>query len=192
MKKNRKGQAKVISTPGLDKVTTSIPSMLHRAVVITLRNTGARISEVVQLRWEDLDKSEIQFPKEITKNKLDTRSIPISKDYFNLMNTKWKSEWARIKGREPSEKDYIFPGRFADSHISSRAVMYALTDAFERAEITGATSHSFRRTQLSKLHKSGVPLKVIQSLSGHRNLGTLQRYLEVDDADKRAAVTLLA
>ena len=155
MKKNRKGQAKVISTPGLDKVTTSIPSMLHRAVVITLRNTGARISEVVQLRWEDLDKSEIQFPKEITKNKLDTRSIPISNDYFNLMNTKWKYEWARIKGREPSEKDYIFPGRFADSHISSRAVMYALTDAFERAEITGATRIHFEELSSQNSIKVG-------------------------------------
>ena len=30
MKKIRKGQAMVMSTPGLDKVTTSISSMLHR------------------------------------------------------------------------------------------------------------------------------------------------------------------
>ena len=60
----------------------------------------------------------------------------------------WKTEWATLKGREPSGKDYIFP----------------------------------------QLHKKGVPLRVVQKLSGHRSLDTLQRYLEVSDQDKRDAI----
>ena len=154
---------------------------------MTLRNTGARISEVIQLRWEDLDKEELQFPREITKKQLDTREIPIEEDYYNQMMI-WKSEWAALKGRQPSKKDYIFPGRFNGSHITSRSFMYAHEEALERAEISKATTHSYRRTQLTQLHKKGVPLKVVQSLSGHRSLDTLSRYLEVSDQDKREAV----
>ena len=109
------------------------------------------------------------------------------KDFYDQMMI-WKTEWATLKGREPSGKDYIFPGRFNGSHITSRSFMYAHEEALERAEITKATTHSYRRTQLSQLHKKGVPLRVVQKLSGHRSLDTLQRYLEVSDQDKRDAI----
>ena len=187
MKKDRKGQAKVLTSDQVDQVINFLPSGLHRTIALTLRNSGARISEVIQLRWEDLDKEELQFPREITKKQLDTREIPIEEDYYNQMMI-WKSEWAALKGRQPSKKDYIFPGRFNGSHITSRSFMYAHEEALERAEISKATTHSYRRTQLTQLHKKGVPLKVVQSLSGHRSLDTLSRYLEVSDQDKREAV----
>lgn len=187
MKKNRIGQAKVLTSDQVDQVIKFLPSALHKTIALTLRISGARISEVIQLRWEDLDKEELQFPREITKKQLDTREIPIEEDYYNQMMI-WKSEWAALKGRQPSKKDYIFPGRFNGSHITSRSFMYAHEEALERAEISKATTHSYRRTQLTQLHKKGVPLKVVQSLSGHRSLDTLSRYLEVSDQDKREAV----
>ena len=187
MKKDRKGRAKVLTSDQVDQVINFLPSALHKTIALTLRISGARISEVIQLRWEDLDKEELQFPREITKKQLDTREIPIEEDYYNQMMI-WKSEWAALKGRQPSKKDYIFPGRFNGSHITSRSFMYAHEEALERAEISKATTHSYRRTQLTELHKKGVPLKVVQSLSGHRSLDTLSRYLEVSDQDKREAV----
>ena len=187
MKKDRKGRAKVLTSDQVDQVINFLPSALHKTIALTLRISGARISEVIQLRWEDLDNEELQFPREITKKQLDTREIPIEEDYYNQMMI-WKSEWAALKGRQPSKKDYIFPGRFNGSHITSRSFMYAHEEALERAEISKATTHSYRRTQLTELHKKGVPLKVVQSLSGHRSLDTLSRYLEVSDQDKREAV----
>ena len=187
MKKDRKGRAKVLTSDQVDQVIKFLPSALHKTIALTLRISGARISEVIQLRWEDLDKEELQFPREITKKQLDTREIPIEEDYYNQMMI-WKSEWAALKGRQPSKKYYIFPGRFNGSHITSRSFMYAHEEALERAEISKATTHSYRRTQLTQLHKKGVPLKVVQSLSGHRSLDTLSRYLEVSDQDKREAV----
>ena len=187
MKKDRKGRAKVLTSDQVDQVIKFLPSALHKTIALTLRISGARISEVIQLRWEDLDKEELQFPREITKKQLDTREIPIEEDYYNQMMI-WKSEWAALKGRQPSKKDYIFPGRFNGSHITSRSFMYAHEEALERAEISKATTHSYRRTQLTQLHKKGVPLKVVQSLSGHRSLDPLSRYLEVSDQDKREAV----
>ena len=187
MKKDRKGRAKVLTSDQVDQVINFLPSALHKTIALTLRISGARISEVIQLRWEDLDKEELQFPREITKKQLDTREIPIEEDYYNQMMI-WKSEWAALKGRQPSKKDYIFPGRFNGSHITSRSFMYAHEEALERAEISKATTHSYRRTQLTQLHKKGVPLKVVQSLSGHRSLDTLSRYLEVSDDMKRKAI----
>ena len=85
MKKNRIGQAKVLTSDQVDQVIKFLPSTLHKMIALTLRNSGARISEVIQLRWQDLDKEELQFPFEITKKQLDTRQIPIQKDFYDQM-----------------------------------------------------------------------------------------------------------
>ena len=70
--------------------------------------------------------------------------------------------------------------------------MDALDKATERAKISGASSHSFRRTQLTQLHRKQVPLNVIKSISGHQSLNTLSLYLQVDDDDKKKASALFA
>tara|TARA_R100001440_G_scaffold36934_1_gene56066 strand:+ start:384 stop:596 length:213 start_codon:yes stop_codon:yes gene_type:complete len=70
--------------------------------------------------------------------------------------------------------------------------MYALDNALERAKIKGGSSHSFRRTQLTQLHRKQVPLNVIRSLSGHSSLTTLSLYLQVDDEEKKRASALFA
>ena len=191
MKKNRFGQAKVLDTEELDLVIKYLPSKFHQVLANTLRNTGARVGEVIQLTWNDVEEESILFPKTICKRKLKSREIFISKTFYkSLMD--WKEDWALYKGRTPLPEDYIFYGRFNGSHITSRAFFLALEKSLERAKIRGATSHSFRRSQLTKLHKSGLPLKIIQSLSGHSSLNTLSLYLQVDDEDKKRAISLLA
>ena len=191
MKINRYGQAKVLDSQELDLVINYLPSKFHQVLALTLRNTGARISEVIQLTWRDVEKESILFPKTIVKRKLKSREIFISESFYKCLMD-WKQEWTLFKGREPLPEDYIFYGRFDGSHITSRAFFLALQKSLERAEIVGATSHSFRRSALTKLHKSGLPLKVIQSLSGHQSLSTLSLYLQVSDEDKKRAISLLA
>ena len=56
MKNNRFGQAKVLDTNELDLITNYLPSNFQSTISSSrlLRNTGARIGEVVQLRWRDI------------------------------------------------------------------------------------------------------------------------------------------
>ena len=46
-----------------------------------------------------------------------------------------------------------------------------------------------RRTLLTTLSRGGIPLRTIQQISGHSNLGQLQAYLEVDPEDKHKALS---
>ena len=46
--------------------------------------------------------------------------------------------------------------------------------------LSGISSHSFRRTQLTELYRDGWSLREIQHISGHRSLQFLQEYLDVD------------
>jgi integrase/recombinase XerD len=42
------------------------------------------------------------------------------------------------------------------------------------------------------MSNAGIPLRVIQQVSGHRTLSELQKYLEVSDAQVRGAVASLS
>lgn len=60
-----------------------------------------------------------------------------------------------------------------------------------KAGIKGATSHSGRRTFITNLANKGVGARVLQSLAGHKSMATTQRYIDVNDGMKKAAVNLI-
>ena len=191
MKNNRFGQAKVLTTPELDLVIKNLKTRNQKVVAATLRNTGARVGEVVQLKWRDIGREQILFPAIITKRKLKSREIFIS-DSFHKQLMDWSRYWTIYKGRKPLPEDFVFYGKKEGSHQTTRSFMDALDKATERAKISGCSSHSFRRTQLTQLHRKNVPLNVIKSISGHQSLNTLSLYLQVDDDEKRKARALFA
>ena len=59
-------------------------------------------------------------------------------------------------------------------------------------EIIGVSTHSFRRTVLTQISNAGIPLRIIQEISGHRNLEQLQKYLEVSDSQVLGAAAMLS
>ena len=86
---------------------------------------------------------------------------------------------------------FLFPGQQGQGCFSLRAAIYVFDKAFERMGIVGASTHSCRRTALTMMHREGVILRVLQEISGHKDLGVLQRYLEVSEEQTRAAVNVL-
>jgi integrase/recombinase XerD len=86
---------------------------------------------------------------------------------------------------------YLFPGRFG-SHLDPDSADKILRKAIKRVGFIGVSSHSFRRTALTMMSDNGTPLRVIQEVSGHRNLEQLQAYIEVRDEQVLGAVTGLS
>ena len=86
MKNNRFGQAKVLDTPELDLLIKYLKTRNQKVLASTLRNTGARVGEVVQLKWRDIGKEQILFPSSITKRKLHSREIFISERFHKTSN----------------------------------------------------------------------------------------------------------
>ena len=118
------------------------------------------------------------FRAQTTKTKT-TRDIKIP--------TKLHLEFQRV---ELPESGFLFPGRF-EGHLSTQATDKALRHACDYLGIRGVSTHSFRRTGLTKLYRQGVPLKTLQERTGHADLGNLAKYLAVGKEEVDATAELL-
>ncbi|MEP0874072.1 tyrosine-type recombinase/integrase [Trichocoleus desertorum AS-A10] len=58
--------------------------------------------------------------------------------------------------------------------------------------LVGVSTHSFRRMALTQMSSAGVPLRVIQEISGHRSLQAFQCYLEVSERQLEGAIAALS
>ena len=125
--------------------------------------------------------SKLIIRKGNTKGKLATRTIPIIDD-LRILLTNYHPGWKEV---------YLFPGRFG-SHLDPDSADKILRKAIKRVGFIGVSSHSFRRTALTMMSDNGTPLRVIQEVSGHRNLEQLQAYIEVRNEQVLGAVTGLS
>lgn len=188
MKINRHGQAKVLTQSEIQLVFThGLQNERDRTLFGVCLFTGCRIREACTLLTQDIYTHQGQvrprliIRKSNAKGKLDTRSIPVIEDLRKLL-----TDYYTLAG-----SNYLFPGR-SDGHISEDSAARLLRQACHRVGVEGASTHSFRRTALTQMSSAGIPLRVIQELSGHRNLEQLQRYLEVSDEQVLGAAASLS
>ena len=63
MKINREGKSKVLDTKELDLLLDYLPNNKHKLLAQVLRKTACRVSEGIQLRYQNVTKDSIFFPK---------------------------------------------------------------------------------------------------------------------------------
>ena len=186
MKIDRHDQAKILSLSEIAQLFDGgLKTPRDRALFGVCLYTGTRINEACSLHTKDVyaidgsTRPRVTIRKGTTKGKIETRSVPVNQNLRALLE-----EYS-------SSKVYLFPGRHGLGHIHPDSADKILRAAFIDLGIEGASTHSFRRTCLTQMHKSGVPLKVIQKISGHKTLTALQKYLEVLDEDLDFAIATL-
>ena len=191
MKNERHGQATILSPAEIELLfTEGLQADRDRALFGFCLYTAARIAEACSILTEDVFTTTgkvrdfVNIRKSATKGKLATRTIPVIEDLRSLL----------IVWQPHAGPTYLFPGRHSHHfrHITSDSAAVILREACRRVGIEGASTHSFRRTALTQMSNAGIPLRVIQQVSGHRTLTELQKYLEVSDAQVRGAVSALS
>ncbi|MCU0570497.1 MAG: site-specific integrase [Oculatellaceae cyanobacterium Prado106] len=186
MKNNRHGQAAVLEPAQIQKLFgEGLLSDRDKALFGVCLYTACRINEAVSLLAGDVYqggkvRDEITLRKETTKGQQSTRTVPVCPELRAI-----------LEGYH-SEKQYLFPGRHGRGHLNPKSASAILSEAFDRVGIDGASTHSFRRTTITHMHNSRVPIKHIQEISGHRTLSALQRYIDVTDEDKKRAIATLS
>ena len=184
----RSGQSKTLTPEQLDQVIHHLPSYKHQILALVCRNCACRIQEATLLTWECFRQDQMTFPYFVTKGRLSTRDIPLAPKFTKTLR-QYQKHCQKLKGEKLLGSDHIFPGRFGfDKPLSTRAFMYALDAATLKADITKFSSHGFRRSALTFSHSKGTTLRTLQTISGHKSISTLQKYLDVTPKQKLDAV----
>ncbi len=181
MKVEGNGQGKILTPDELRLLfTDGFTTSRDRALFGICLYTGCRVSEALALQTTDLKSGTITFRKSTTKGKLKTRVVDIQAGLAELL--------ADYQPRPGA----LFPGlRGVTERLTRFAADKILRDACKRVGLVGVSTHSFRRTALTMMSSAGVPLRHIQEISGHNDLGTLQRYLEVTPEQRKKAVSVI-
>lgn len=193
-KVNRVGQAKVLSKPEMSKLFKAFRHDDHRLIFGICRYTAERIGAVLQLQPLDVYDAKgkvrpiLTFRGRTRKGSNHkpgkTRQVPVHPALAEMI-----ANYPVVKGQK-----WLFPSPWDDQrHISHQAIDLALRTACDRAGLgdRGISTHSFRRTAITELAKSGVNIRVIQRITGHAKLEQLSSYIEVSEEEVVAALESL-
>jgi len=188
MKVNRHGKAKILTPEEIGLLfNEGLTNLRDRTLFAVCLFCAVRINEACTLHTKDVYdrrrrvREALTFRKSHTKRKLATRTIPVADELRRYLEAY----------RKEAGPNWLFQGgpyRNWDRPICPDSASRILREAMEGADIEGASTHSLRRTALTLMSDRGVPLRVIQEISGHRSLEQLQEYLEVTPDQVKGAI----
>jgi integrase/recombinase XerD len=91
----------------------------------------------------------------------------------------------------PNENGYLFAGRNGNGHLTRYSVDKKLRNVCKKIGLEGFSSHGFRRSFITNLAKNNIHMKLIMKCSGHKQMSSIERYIETTEEEKLAAVSTL-
>jgi integrase/recombinase XerD len=166
MKVNRNGKARVLTPDELEQVFFELDHPYTLAAQICYY-AAARVGEVMSLQVEDISDDYITFRKANTKKKRTRRAaIP------RLLRQ-------ALDAADLPDRGYLFPSASKSGHLTPRSLEYKLKTVCELLDLPGVSTHSFRRSMATRLHKEGFPMRAIAGVTGHQSLSALAEYLDI-------------
>ena len=152
---------RVLSDEEFQKLYNSSSNFLKPILIVAV-NTGLRRSEILNLKWEDINFKDGYLTVGESNNN-DSRIIP--------MNKVLKETLKSVK--DNSSFDYVFSNRNGESVKSIKKGFWA---ALTRSKIEKCRFHDLRHTVATSLVDSGIPLHAIAKLLGHSTIKITERY----------------
>jgi integrase/recombinase XerD len=75
--------------------------------------------------------------------------------------------------------------------FSANTMCQLFLNIYHACGLTNASSHSGRRTFITRLAEQGINVRLLAELAGHRHISTTQRYIDVNPAQLARAVELI-
>lgn len=179
--KKSKTLPNVLSTEDTLRIINAPSNLKHKAILQVIYSSGLRISELINLRIEDVRSKEGYLFIKGAKGKKDRRTI-LSKHLLELLRTYYRKE-------KPSY--WLFEGQGGGKYSVS-----SIQKIFRRAATTSnispwATPHTLRHSFATHLLQQGVNLRYIQSMLGHSSSKTTEIYTHIMSIDKKNVVSPL-
>ena len=175
----RQKDPEILTLEQCRSILAHIPAEPYRSMVIVAMCLGLRASEMVALKWRDVDflKSLVRVERGIVygevgpvKTKQSKAPLPMNPLMANVL----KNLYASSDFKKPD--DWIFASRHLGGEMPYRpgnVLRRVLAPAAKKAGIPFAIGwHTFRHSYKSLLEEAGTALPIVQHLMRHSNIQT--------------------
>jgi integrase/recombinase XerD len=163
---------KVLGEGELRRLFAAPTNLKHKAILFIAYSAGLRVSEVINMRLQDIDRERKQLFVHCSKGKKD-RYVALSPLVLDVLEQYYKM--STIK-----PINYLFEGQEKGEPYSIRSAQKIFSEAKIKAGILKTVSfHSLRHSFATHLLEKGTDVVYIQDILGHFDIKTTQRYLHV-------------
>ena len=157
----------VLTRTEINKLLSVINNTKHKLIISLAYGAGLRVSEVVNLKVNDLDLEELTIHLKKAKG---------NKDRITIIPQKLKHALKNISSKN---NNYIFESE-RGGKLTTRTAQKIFSNAIKKANIKkNATFHSLRHSFATHLLENGTDIRYVQELLGHQNIRTTQLYTKV-------------
>ncbi len=135
------------------------------AIIEVLLQTGMRISELVNLKIEDITDDYI-----IVRNKSSERRIPMNKSLKKAIDN-------YLTTKKTIEKSQPFFTTRTGKPMIIRNIRQIISRCFQAVDINNATVNDLRNTFIAYQLAAGVSADYVAKIVGHKRLSSTERYL---------------
>lgn len=159
----------VLSVQEIQKMFDVCENKKHKVILALLYSCGLRVSELINLKWSNIDRSRMIINIIQAKGFKDRQVmltpelIPLLTDYF----------------REYKSREYILNGQ-TELQYSSRSVGEVMKQLAVKAGINKRVhTHLIRHCTGTHLVESGTDINLVQKIFGHTNVKTTMLYTHI-------------
>ena len=145
---------------------SKIKNLKHRSILTLTYSIGLRVSEIVNLKIEDIDSERMSIHIKNAKGKKD-RIVPLSKTVLDLLRAYFK---------EYKPKEYLFNGQ--------NKIQYSVGSCqkiYKKYIDQNSSIHTLRHSSFTNLLEGGTDLRIIQKIAGHSSSKTTEIYTHVSN-----------
>ena len=162
-------------------------ALRDKAIILTLLDTGARVSEVAGINIGDID---LELGRILVMGKgQKQRYIYIGKLCRQAI---WKYITERYPQKHPPVQEPLFLHKDGIHRMKSQGVLLVVKRLGEKAGIPNVHPHRFRHTYAIQFLRNGGNLFELQHILGHEDLAMVKNYvklaqLDIENAARRAS-----
>ena len=179
---------KYFTMPEIRTLTGEAENLFYRLIFLVLYETGARVSESVNIKFGDIEPDTLRIKvltlKQRRKGQI-YRYLKISDKLMSLLLQH------RLKNNFSNE-DYIFTNKSLNKRITIQGINFIVKKEVSRLLGNGymkkAHPHTFRHSRAIHLLDSGMNIMLLKNFLGHSNISNTLIYLKYSNRDMAEAV----
>ena len=164
--KSEKKLPRVIDGEFIKAQLSKISNLKHKTILTLTYSVGLRVSEIVNLKIEDIDSKRMLIYIKNAKGRKD-RIVPLSEAVLELLR-KYYIEY--------KPKQYLFNGQ--------NSIQYSIGSCqkiYKKYIDSNSSIHTLRHSSFTNLLESGTDLRIIQKIAGHSSSKTTEIYTHVSN-----------